>query len=98
MLLMLTPGPDGHIVFESWLVRSESREPVPSFQSPQPTAGHPLVACSVCGHIRINRDRWEEIETALVELRVMEAAEPRVLRPGLCNVCKTAMFDRLCDL
>jgi len=99
MRMHLTPGESSRIGIECWLVRSERRQLVPwSWGAKHETAQGTLMICSTCNRARVAPDRWEEIETALADLRLLEFEAAPHLRPLICDSCKVEMFERLRDL
>ena len=52
-----------------------------------------LVACALC--LRVQRgSAWAEAEDVIRELRSYELPAAPPLKPGLCEACADAIFDR----
>lgn len=86
--LRILPCADGSIDFESSILRTEPREPVPLLESD--VAGAPddfLKCCSTCKRIAIGDAEWIEIEQAMQRLKLDERERTPRLSHGLCADC-----------
>lgn len=86
--LSMAPADDGHIDFESRMLRREPRAPVKVLEAEAPRdARHWLKVCSVCKHAEVEPGVWVELEEAERRLRLFARARlPRVTH-GLCEGC-----------
>jgi len=78
---------DGQINITSRIIRTERRSPLRLLEIDTPRSSDLLTICSMCKKIKVLPEQWEEIEDALIHLRLFEADEMPMLTHGICPGC-----------
>ena len=88
----LHPLPDRCIrqVFEC--VWTERRAPVALLDTAYPRNDASLLSCAWCARIQVRMGAWEEIEDALLTLRIETADSLPAVRHGVCSGCKQSLL------
>jgi hypothetical protein len=85
---------EGGLEFTVQVVRIERRPPVSLLDNSVGHAATFLVICSWCKRIRLDDDRWVEIEQATAERELFGAAPPS-LTHGVCSDCLANIRSQL---
>lgn len=88
----LHPLPEGAIrqVFEC--VWTEGRASVALLDSAHPRNDASLLCCAWCNRIQVRMGAWEEIEDALMTLRIEAAESLPEVRQAVCSGCKQSLL------
>jgi len=94
--LRIMPDADGSVDFESRILRTESREPVPLLQADaRHDAEELLKACSTCKRIAVGDAEWIEIEQAVQRLKLDQRERTPRISHGLCADCHERIIASL---
>jgi hypothetical protein len=93
--LTIVPQPDGHIEFQSQILRVEPRSPVDLLRRGTPHADTFVTLCSMCKKVKITPDDWQEVEHAINRLHLFETEAPPQISHGLCPACHQAMMAEI---
>lgn len=85
-----------NVRFISRVLREEPRPAQPLLSAEIPRADETLVMCSWCKRVRLDDDRWVEVEEYVEDSGLMERARLPRLSHGLCPRCGAEM-DALID-
>ena len=93
--LALIPEKNGAIEFQSRLERIEQRDPV-RIMEPETNRSKELIRiCSMCRKMALSDDKWEEVETALQELKYFEEDPLPMISHGFCPSCYDAAMAEI---
>lgn len=94
--LRITPDADGSIDFESRILHTESRPPVPLLQAgARRDENEILKACSTCKRIAVSDDEWLEIEQAIECLELDKRERTPRISHGICADCHRTIVASL---
>lgn len=86
MELEISPGPEGQVLFESCIVREETREAVSLFDTSVGRSDEFLVVCSWCKRVNVSED-WLEVESAVTQLGLFQSTRLPQITHGICTDC-----------
>ncbi|HKL50465.1 MAG TPA: hypothetical protein VJ908_04800 [Wenzhouxiangellaceae bacterium] len=94
--LRISAGGDGSVDFESRILLTESRHPVPLLEADeQRDPDEFLKACSVCKRIAADQSEWIEIEAAMERLQLDQRQRIPRITHGLCADCHAGIIATL---
>lgn len=88
-------GEAGTTEFRSCILREEPRPSVALLEEGAPRTDRLLKLCGWCGRIEVEPDRWEEVEVAVVELRLFEEEALPSVSHGICDGCAETMLEAM---
>ena len=92
----ITRGDDGTIEFRTSTL-SEWHRPAPIWPTPDATGSDELLrVCGWCNKVNVD-GAWEEVEQAIVSLRLFEFPLLPSLTHGICDPCFQKMTERLAE-
>lgn len=96
--LTVIPDKNGAIEFQSRLERIEQREPVRIMEPGTNRSTHLIRLCSMCKKMALSDDNWEEVETALCQLKYFEQESLPRITHGFCPSCYDAAMEEIEEL
>jgi len=93
--LTLKPLANNHIEFISKIEKVEDREYVSLFDDTRDFSEEILISCSMCKKIKLEENLWEEVETAVISLKLFEKPKLPMLSHGLCPYCHKLSMDEV---
>jgi hypothetical protein len=93
--LTINPQADGHLEFQSQILRTERRDSVDLLRRETLRGDTIVTLCSMCKKVKIAPDDWQEIERAINLLHLFETATPPQLSHGLCPACFRDMMAEI---
>ena len=88
MVLRMVGTGDGHVAFESLLLRAEPRDYVALLDSTIKRKGaHFVKVCGWCKQVRIADDLWLEVEEAIARVPFFTRDEGLQITHGMCPAC-----------
>lgn len=97
--LTITPVPEESLEFTSSLIREELRDRVDMLDSGGTRSDRLITICCMCMKVALAEDRWVEVESALVSLKLFEEDPLPQISHGLCAECfelGMADFEKSC--
>ena len=94
MELDISQGSEGQVLFESRIVREETREPVSLFDTSVDRSDDFLVVCSWCKRVDASGD-WVEVEEAVARLKLFDTARLPQMTHGMCADCAARLQREL---
>ena len=93
----ITGMPDGSVEFSTHTISAEKREPIDLLAAKPRESANLLRICSWCNRVDAGSgtDDWVEVEEATERLKLFELEELPHLTHGICNVCHTAMRQKI---
>lgn len=91
MQLTITGEQSGHIMYDSLLLKAESRRWLGALESKRPRSDVILRMCSCCKRVLTEPMGWLDLEDAYVTLRIFEAPEAPQLQYTVCPECPEAV-------
>ena len=92
----ITRGENGTVEFRTSTL-SEWHRPAPIWPSPNAVSSDELLrVCGWCNKVKVD-GAWEEVEQAIVSLRLFELPLLPSLTHGICDPCYRKMIERLAE-
>jgi hypothetical protein len=89
MEMDIVPLAGGHVEYRCRLLRAEPRAPVPVDYA---ATGRLVKMCSWCKRVETAPGVWKELEAAIRELGLFEAAPPPGVSHGICRECQARYY------
>jgi len=93
--LIVAPGENSSIEFKSQIIKTESRESVDVLRHDLARSEDAIRMCSMCKHIEVREQIWEETEQAINTMGLFEAERLPHIIHGLCPACFNAMMNEI---
>lgn len=87
MEMRMTLDEESGVQFRNWLVREEPCEPVELLDTTAKRSQELLIICSWCKRVKVETQTWVQVEEAVQQLALFEAAELPQLSHGICPEC-----------
>ncbi len=84
--MTIRPLEGDRVEFESQTIQLDPRAAIPLLGR-DGGSGPPLKICAWCARMPLDDNRWVEVEEAVAELQLLEAAEVPRLSHGICGQC-----------
>lgn len=85
--LTISPLKQGALQFTSTVTREEARDTVALLASDTPRSDRWVRMCSMCKKMEVSERRWEEVETAIIEMKLFDKHPLPNITHGLCQEC-----------
>lgn len=92
MKLVIHPGPERRLRFDSWILREEARPSIPLLEPTARRGEGWLRICSWCKLVRVGRI-WMEVEAAVDSLRLFDKAELPKISHDCCASCAELVLE-----
>lgn len=92
MEMVVEPLGNGEVQITSRILEEERRAPIPLFDSSVPRSHALLRVCSWCHSVADSAGRWMPLETAVVELRLLDRSSLPGVTHGICPACAQRIF------
>jgi hypothetical protein len=93
MELQILRLPNQEIEFRSRILREERRAPVRLMEDKVERTEELLIMCSWCKKVAMPAQRWVEVETAVNELHLFDAARLPRISHGICQACASHLLS-----
>ena len=94
MELEIVRLPNQEVEFRSRILRQELRTPVRLLEDKVERTEELLIVCGWCKKVAMPAPRWVEIETAVNELHLFDAARQPRISHGLCEACASLIRSK----
>ncbi|MCF7761541.1 MAG: hypothetical protein K9M98_13665 [Cephaloticoccus sp.] len=92
--MTITANAEGVVQFSSRLLWEQVRMRVALLDARQPRDHHWMRSCSWCQKIKLESDRWEPVEVAVLQLNLLAGDSLPQLTHGICPDCKADMLGK----
>lgn len=89
--------PAGNVEFATRTLKIEERSPIALLSKRIPRSSDLIRTCSWCNRIHVDSGEWMEVEDAVQQLGIFDAANMPQLTHGMCEDCYASINSSLAD-